>query len=142
MKTQNIKENYIWQNLDCPSTQSAIKELTKGLSGVYMFHCKTAGAYVGSAISKSSSGNRLYLRFRNHLKHKKLSNSLLQKAIQKYGIDNFEFQILEICDPTVVRERETFYIQKINPRYNILKIAGSSQGYQHTVETRKKLKAA
>ena len=40
------------------------------------------------------------------------SNKLLYKAIIKYGIDNFEFEVLEECTSAELSEKEKFYINK------------------------------
>jgi len=44
----------------------------------------------------------------------------------------FRLEILEYCPISIVLDREPFYIDKLNPEYNILKIAGSNLGYKHT----------
>jgi group I intron endonuclease len=41
----------------------------------------------------------------------------------------------------VVIEREQYYMNLLNPEYNILKIAGSTKGYKHTEETLAKFRA-
>lgn len=48
--------------------------------------------------------------------------------------------ILEYCTPEKCIEREQYYFDKLNPEYNVLKIAGSSFGYKHTEETLVKLR--
>lgn len=37
---------------------------------------------------------------------------------------------MEYCDSSIVRDRENYYIKRLNPEYNILNNAGS--GYKHT----------
>lgn len=34
--------------------------------------------------------------------------------------------------------KEQYYFDRLNPQYNILKIAGNSQGYKHTDESKTK----
>ena len=42
------------------------------------------------------------------------SGKLIQRAVKKYGKDNFSFEILEtIADSSKLNERETFWIQKL-----------------------------
>jgi hypothetical protein len=41
-------------------------------------------------------------------------------------------EILEYCPISTVLAREQFYIDKLNPEYNILKVAGSNLGYKHS----------
>jgi group I intron endonuclease len=57
-----------------------------------------------------------------------------------YGHDNFTLEILEYCDKTEIIKREQYYIDKLNPEYNISKTAGSILGYKHTLKTRLKMK--
>lgn len=41
-----------------------------------------------------------------------------------------KLEILEYCDSSILRDRENYYIKRLNPEYNILNNAGS--GYKHT----------
>jgi hypothetical protein len=45
----------------------------------------------------------------------------ISRALLKYGYSNFSLEILEYCVPvvTVCREKETYYIAKLKPQYNI-----------------------
>jgi hypothetical protein len=60
---------------------------------------------------------------------------MIYKALIKYGYSNFKLDILEYCDKSVLISREQFYIDNLNPRYNILKVAGSLTGFKHSEET-------
>ena len=54
-------------------------------------------------------------------------NYPLYKAFRKYGVQNFIFEILEICDTPQLGVREQFYITKYksnNPRYGYNQTAG------------------
>jgi hypothetical protein len=77
-------------------------------SGIYGFHCKiTSGLYIGSAIN-------LEKRIKEHLKGNK-SNILLQRALQKYGLINFEiiiYEIVEVNDLKKLYELENYYLRK------------------------------
>lgn len=52
-------------------------------------------------------------------------NAYLQNAWNKYGAENFKFEIVEECAPEVQFEREQFYLNKLNPfddnGYNIVR---------------------
>ena len=52
----------------------------------------------------------------------------------------FSLEILEYCEANKVIEREQYYINTLNQKYNILQLAYSSYGYRHTEETLSKLK--
>jgi group I intron endonuclease len=77
---------------------------------------------------------------------------VISRALIKYGYFNFSpfrpglapvlgrrVEILEYCDIINLTEREQYYLDKLNPRYNTLKIAGSSLGHKLTEETKTKI---
>ena len=70
--------------------------------------------YIGSSMNL---GNRKTKHF-SLLKNNKNPNNLLQSAVNKYGIENFEFGILEYCTESLL-EREQYFVNKLNPVYNI-----------------------
>lgn len=119
-----------------------MKEIFKNKGGVYMIiNLVNNKFYIGSGIK-----NRLYVRFCSHLIHL-IGSDLIAKAVNKYGLRNFAFIILELTELPITKknnaallELETKYLQKLNPAYNILKIGGSSFGYKHSEETKKKMK--
>ena len=78
--------------------------------------------------------NLSYLRDRNSL--------IISRALIKYGYSNFSLEILEYCDEAELLIREQYYFDKLNPKYNILKVAGSSLNYNHTKETKAKISEA
>jgi group I intron endonuclease len=97
--------------------------------------------YIGSAMK-----NRLYIRFISHLIYY-IGSDIVAKAVQKYGLNNFAFIILEYCNSNINKANndyllnlETKYLQLLNPPYNILNIAGSSFGYKHSKAIRQKMK--
>ena len=108
-----------------------IAKQNKGKSGVYRWVHKDSGkSYVGSSTMLND-------RFRRYFNHSYLSSSkrgasLICKALLKYGYAGFRLEILEYCSISIVLDREQFYIDKLNPEYNILKIAGSNLGYKHS----------
>lgn len=78
-------------------------------------------------------------RWRNHVKSfKKHSNSrYLQNAWDKYGKDNFKFEILIICSPEDCLKYEQYLLDYLKPwnsniGYNIAKVAGSARGIVFT----------
>ena len=64
---------------------------------------------------------------------------MIAKAILKYKILNFKLDILEYCNTSILINREQYYLDSLNPEYNILKYAGSSLGFVHSEETKLKL---
>lgn len=70
----------------------------------------------------------LYNRFLNYFNPayiRRLKNSKLGRAILKYGYPNFSLSILEYCSKADLTAREQYYFDKLNPIYNILKVAGA-----------------
>lgn len=108
-----------------------ILKQNKGKSGVYRWIQKDSGkSYIGS----SSMLNDRFRRYFNHsyLSSSKRGASLICKALLKYGYVGFRLEILEYCPRAILLAREQFYLDKFNPEYNILKIAGSNLGYKHS----------
>jgi len=66
--------------------------------------------------------------------HENRETLVISRALIKYGYSNFSLEILEYCDIKnflpPAQEREQYYMDKLNPRYNTLKIAGSSSGHK------------
>lgn len=94
-----------------------------------------------------SSGN-LSKRFRVYFSESgiekilTISTSRILRALLKYGYSKFRLEILEYCDSDKCLEREQYFLDSINPEYNILKKAGSPLGYKHTEETIAKIALA
>ena len=59
-------------------------------------------------------------------------NKHLQSSYNKYGKDNFKFEILEECDLKDLLNKEQYYLDTLKPEYNILELAGSPIGYKHS----------
>lgn len=58
----------------------------------------------------------------SHLLRKGIhQNRYLQNAYNKYGEDNFIIELIEICKEDELKIREQYYIDSLNPEYNITK---------------------
>lgn len=67
-------------------------------------------------------------------------NSKIYRSLLKNGYSNFKLEILEYCDTfDIVIQREQYYIDLIEPEYNILRKAGSLRGFKHSEITKKLL---
>jgi len=69
-------------------------------------------------------------------------NMVINKALLKYGHENFSLTILEYCDNLAVIEREQLYFDNLKPEYNVLPLAGSSGSFIHTEESKLKMREA
>lgn len=65
---------------------------------------------------------------------------ILQNHVNKYGIDVLLFEIIEHCNSDNLIQREQFYIDTLNPFFNIRKIAESNKGLKRTKEQIEKMK--
>lgn len=121
---------------DIYSRKNLIVKDNRNKSGIYMWTNKlTNDAYVGQAKNLSH-------RFLNYFNPGYLRNRgtlVINRALLKYGYSNFSLTVLEYCSITELTEREQYYIDKFNPKYNTLKIAGSSLGYRVSEETKLKI---
>lgn len=108
--------------------------------GVYkIINNITNDCYIGSSIN-------LYNRRKTHFSKLRLNystNKYLQKDFNKYGENNFSFEILEnittsdLLTKEYLYKREQYFINILKPKYNISKIAGSNKGYKFSKESLK-----
>lgn len=95
----------------------------------------TNECYIGSSRSLSRRFSNYYsLSYLNHSLGRASSN--IYSALLKYGYSNFSLDILEYCEPNLLLKKEQYYIDALNPEYNILKIAGSRLGSKQSKETK------
>nr|AKB93438.1 GIY-YIG endonuclease [Fusarium graminearum]AKB93494.1 GIY-YIG endonuclease [Fusarium graminearum]AKB93552.1 GIY-YIG endonuclease [Fusarium graminearum]AKB93607.1 GIY-YIG endonuclease [Fusarium graminearum]AKB93773.1 GIY-YIG endonuclease [Fusarium graminearum] len=108
----------------------------KDKSGIYKWTNKiTKDIYIGQSISLA----KRFIRYFNLSYLKNRETLVISRALIKYGYSNFSLEILEYCDIANLTEREQYYMDKLNPRYNTLKIAGSSSGHKLSEETKTKI---
>lgn len=98
------------------------KDNTVIMIGIYKItNTKNNKVYIG----KSSDIER---RWKEHIRHSKdeftKEKPPIHRAINKYGVDSFIFQIIEECDEESLNDREVFYINLYDSRnkekgYNI-----------------------
>jgi group I intron endonuclease len=101
-----------------------------------IFNTQTNQYYIGSALNYSSRKNGHLSQLRNN-KH---GNIKLQRSFNKYGEQSFVFNVAEeVFDVEILINREQFYIDSLQPFFNIAKIAGSSLGIKRTDEFKKKI---
>lgn len=107
-------------------------------SGIYKITNKiTNKFYIGSAVDIKSR----WSKHRKMLKENWHDNKHLQSAWNKYGQENFIFEILELCDRESLILTEQKYLDEYKCwdreiGYNIAKIAGNTTGCFHTEESK------
>lgn len=87
--------------------------------GIYKFTNKINGhSYIGQSINIENRVNshrqRAYCNSENNKEYEKT----FYKAIRKYGWDNFDFEVLEICSKEELNEREIYYIDYYDTYHN------------------------
>lgn len=100
------------------------------VTGVYSIkNSVNSHEYIGSSSEHIPKRWRLH---RQMLEENRHHSAILQRAWNKYGAENFTFEILEECckDNCIVREQH--YLDTRNPIYNICKVAGSPRGRKFT----------
>jgi group I intron endonuclease len=91
--------------------------------------------YIGSTVNFAG-------RKQQHLQdlRKGIHSSLrLQNHYNRYGESDLIFSIIVECSKEFLVAYEQYYIDVLNPYYNVCKIAGNCLGIKHSKETRKKL---
>jgi group I intron endonuclease len=121
---------------DAYSMKKLIIKDNKNKSGIYKWTNKlTNDVYIGQSVDL---GKR-FIKYFNLSYLKNRETLVISRALIKYRYSNFTLEILEYCDIADLTEREQYYFDKLNPKYNTLKIAGSSLGHKQTEETKIKI---
>ena len=125
-------------------TPHLIEDLAK--TGIYSIKQKSTGRkYIGS------TSESFYQRWRRHLSEFKKGNhhnQFLQRAWDKYGSDDFVFEIIEFhavlstTDNLSLLDLEQSYLNKLTPEFNISPSAHSRKGVKVSDETRARIKEA
>jgi group I intron endonuclease len=77
--------------------------------------------YVGSTTRTMKKRMADHIRIARQGKHHSI---IFQNAWNKYGEKSFTMHLLEECDEANVVEREQYYLDTLEPKYNIMKVAG------------------
>lgn len=117
-----------------PRTPAQWLQKPTGESGIYCLrNLLTGWRYIGS------SGHDLNLRRLYHvgtLRRRVHKNPRLQHDADVFGLDVFDFVVLEECHPNKCIAREQFWMDFLRPEYNIQKVAGSCIGTVKSPKTR------
>ena len=97
---------------------------------------------INGKIYVGKTKRTLAVRVNEHIKG--AADSLIHRAIIKYGFENFEVSVLEKCNSMEeLNEREKFWISKLNSKvpngYNLTDGGDGGLGHVVTLETRQKI---
>lgn len=117
-------------------------------SGIYCIrNIENNKIYIGASSNLKVRRSKHF----SELKKNKHSNSRLQNAFNKYGLDSFIFEVIEYCDKKDLAKLENFYVFTRNSRnpkigYNIAEtndntiFTGRNSGWKHSEESKLKIK--
>jgi group I intron endonuclease len=129
-----------FDDLHLPKNLKAAKLALKGLSGIYaIVHVPTGCAYIGSSVD---IGRRLNSHIYDYS-----TNIHLRNSLNKHGLNEFIFCVLEKCAREQLISREQHFLDILfsipeELRYNFLANAYSLLGYRHTEEALAKISEA
>jgi group I intron endonuclease len=105
--------------------------------------------YVGQAVSHILNHRRYRPygregRFRSHISeafsNKKNQSHYLNNAIRKYGVDNFNVELIEYCLLENSDDREKYYINHLNSLYpNGYNLKNGGKTFTHSDESKKRV---
>lgn len=108
-------------------------------AGIYKItNTITQDFYIGSAVNFKK-------RFQIHLSYlrkNKHHSRYLQNSFNKYGESIFIFEELVVCPQEYLLKLEQWFLDSLNPIYNICKVAGSWLGQKHSEESKANMKKA
>lgn len=94
--------------------------------------------YIGSSKNINKRWNEHKRTLKKGIHHSKI----LQNAYNKYGQENFIYEIIYECNVDDIIFYEQKFLNEEKPKYNILKIAGNFTGYKHSDLTKLKISKA
>ena len=96
-------------------------------SGIYqILNLVNGKKYIGSAVDITARWGLHRRQLNNNIHH----SEKLQRAWNKYGKENFKFEILINCEKEELLDYEQLHFDELNPEYNICKVAGSMFGFK------------
>lgn len=146
IKAMNLKNtntiNPVYSYNNPYEERAQIYKDIKGKTGIYLWTNTISGkSYVGSAVDLRRRLSNYFskVRIKSELETTK---SLIYKAILKYDYSNFKLDIIEICNIESLLEREQYYLDNFELKYNTLKTAGSLLGFKHSAEAIELIRAS
>jgi group I intron endonuclease len=100
-------------------------------SGVYILeNVMTGNFYIGLSKNLAKRKGRHFYVLRNGMK----GNIRISDDCKKYGVESFDFKVLEYCDECDLLEKEQYYFELMMPQYNVWKSVYNAKGRTYTNE--------
>jgi group I intron endonuclease len=113
-----------------------MRKNNSNISGIYKItNIINNKFYIGSTYCFLARKNHHF----NRLFHNKHPNKYLQMSYNKYGINNFKFEIIAKCPKEYNLKLEQWFIDNMKPNYNLQKTAGSNLGIKFSEEHKVKI---
>ena len=105
-------------------------------AGIYQIrNLLNSKIYIGSTVNLRKRKNRHFSELNLNCHY----NIHLQRAFNKYGKENFVFEVLITCYQNMLVWYEQQFIDEWKPEYNIQEEAGTNLGVKRTPEMKKKV---
>lgn len=107
--------------------------------GIYKITNKINGhSYIGQSINIKNrwAAHKSYYKTNAPTKNNKYYNCNLYTAMRKYGIENFNFEILEECSKDLLDEREKYWINYYDTYENGYNMTKGGDGSPHETNGR------
>lgn len=106
-------------------------------SGIYkIVNTKNNRKYIGSTINTKNRFNRHKIDLNKNRHHSRFMQRDWNKDSSGFRFIELEF----IDDPSLLTEREQYYIDVLKPEYNSCPVAGNCLGMKHRPETIEKMR--
>lgn len=127
---KNLKKLSVKVYENAKTEKKKILNDNKGKSGIYLWYNNINNKYyIGQSKELGNiKGGRLANYYRLSYLQDLKNKGIISKSLIKYGHSNFSLIILEYCPIDDLDTREQFWINYLEPEYNILKIVKSSYG--------------
>jgi group I intron endonuclease len=108
----------------------------KGIGVYNIIHTSKPNlAYIGSSVDLERR-KRVHISSLNKGSH---HSRLLQRVVNKYGLKNLVFSIIEFCKTNQLMSVEQKYLDSLNPEYNTNILSTSSLGVKRSKEFKAKV---
>ena len=105
-------------------------------SGIYMIQSIVNDKrYIGSAVNLKNRKGSHMRSFKNNC-----NSSYMQNHANKHGIDVLKFLVLEFCLKEELIKREQYWIDTLNPEFNLCPTAGSMLGFRFSEKSKRKMR--